>query len=77
MPERKKIGSVNVITDCDTGMYHLGEVEAGFDEVELQKHVERYGIEELTKQLAFMQFQVWQMLKKVNSEKPQDDLVAS
>jgi hypothetical protein len=75
MADFKKIGNVQVVTDCETGMYKIGEVSASFNEKELKDHIEKHGHEGLCAQLAFMQFQVWETLRTINSDKSKDEKV--
>lgn len=69
MPERKNLAKIDVITDCDSDMYHIGEVDGGFSESELREHIKDHGHEELCSKLAYLQFQVWDCLRQLNSEK--------
>ena len=72
MPESKIIGTISIITDCETGMYKMGEVDGGLNDVQLIKHVEKYGHEGLCEKLAYMQWQVWQALREVNAGRFKD-----
>jgi len=58
MPERKKILTINVITDDDTGMYSIGEIDGIFQEDELFEFVGDYNADNLIKHLAFLSYQV-------------------
>lgn len=69
MPERKNLAKIDVITDCDTGMYHIGEIDGGFSEEELRNHIENHGHEKLCVQLAILQWQVWEAVRDINSKK--------
>lgn len=54
MSEKKRIGTTWVIIDDDTGMYHIGEVDGGFDRQLLRQHIEDHGSDELLRHLANM-----------------------
>ncbi len=69
MPERKNLAKIDVITDCDTGNYHIGEVDGSFSESELRDHIKRHGHQEICAHLAYLQYQVWDCLRQLNSEK--------
>lgn len=69
MPERKILAKITAITDHDTGMYHMGEIDGAFNSAELKEHIKSYGHEELIHKLAYMQFQVITAQREVNSEK--------
>ena len=70
MPSAKELISIKYVSDTDSGMYHLGELEwCSFDEDHLEDYIKRFGHEELCVKLAYLQFQVWQSLRQINSEK--------
>jgi len=71
----KEIGKVKVVTDTETGMYKVGEVEASLDSLELRRHIKRYGHKELLANLAYMQFQVYETLRSINSESSDNEAV--
>ena len=61
MPEKTPILIVSTITDDDTGMYCIGEVDGIFQKGQLLKHLQTYGItgkNDLLTHLAFLQHQV-------------------
>ena len=67
MPERKTMMSISRITDDDTGMYLMGEIDGSFPEEELEKYIDTYGgygFNELVTKLSFLQFQVWKAWRK-------------
>lgn len=43
MTERRTIATISIITDCDTEMYRMGEVDGGFDERELHLYLMNHG----------------------------------
>lgn len=69
MAEKKSIATISVITDSDNGYDHIGDVDGGFSESELKKHIEAHGHEKICQHLAYLSWQVWDILRKVNSEK--------
>lgn len=68
MPERNKLAQINFITDDDTGMHHIGEVDGGFHTFELRDYIQQYGTTELLKQLSYMQYQVINMERSLRPE---------
>lgn len=66
---RKQLTTVNYVTDTDVEYYSVGEVDGIFNEHELQQFIKSYGHEQLCAHLAFLQFQVWEAVRKINSEK--------
>lgn len=69
MAERKTIGTVTVITDSETHYDNMGDVSGGFSEAELHNHIEQYGYEQLLSSLTYMQWQVWEAVRDINSKK--------
>jgi len=67
--ETQKLATVSFVTDTDVSYYEIGEVEGSFQKDELKDYIKRFGHEKLCTQLAFLQFQVWEALREVNSEK--------
>ena len=74
MPERKTLASITIITDHDTGMYHVGEIEGAFNHDELKAHIKKHGYNELSFQLAYLQFQLVTAIREVNGEKGDADV---
>jgi len=74
MVETKKIGTISVVTDSETPYDNIGDIFAGFDDEELKKHIENYGHFQLCEQLAYMQWQVWDKVRKINSEKSDGEI---
>lgn len=70
--ETQKLATVSFVTDTDVSYYEIGEVEGSFQKNELKDYVKRFGHEKLCSQLAFLQFQVWEALREVNSEREND-----
>jgi hypothetical protein len=67
--ETQKLATVRFVTDTDVSYYEIGEVEGSFQKDELKDYIKRFGHEKLCIQLAFLQFQVWEALREVNSER--------
>lgn len=65
---KKQLTTVSYVTDTDVGYYSIGEVDGSFNEYELQQFIKGYGHEQLCAHLAFLQFQVWEAVRKINSE---------
>lgn len=74
--ETKTIAKIKVVTDTETNQYKLGEIVTGFDKKQLKEYIEAYGHAELCENLAMLQWQVWEALREVNSEK-QHTMVAA
>lgn len=69
MAERKTITTLSVITDSETSYDNIGDIDGGyFDPVWLKKYIKSHGIENLTKRLAYMSWQIFDMLRTVNGE---------
>ena len=66
--ESEKLATIKFITDFETPMYHLGEVQGSFNDEELKKYIKRFGTTDLLSHLAFMQYQVIKVMREVNSE---------
>lgn len=62
--------------DCGEDAFYIfeneSEVEGSFQKDELKDYIKRFGHEKLCSQLAFLQFQVWEALREVNSEREND-----
>ena len=70
--ETQKLATVSFVTDTDVSYYEIGEVECSFQKDELKDYIKRFGHEKICSQLAFLQFQVWEALREVNSEREND-----
>lgn len=75
MAERKTIGSISIITDSETSYDNIGDVDGGFSETELKKHIEAHGHEGLCEKLTAMSWQVWNMLREINAERDKSQAV--
>ena len=45
MATRKKLLTIERITDCDTGMYRVGEIDHGICVQEIKDYLKQYGLE--------------------------------
>ena len=70
--ETQKLATVSFVTDTDVSYYEIGEVEGSFQKHELKDYLKRFGHEKLCSQLAYLQYQVWDALREVNSEREND-----
>lgn len=68
MSERKKIATISVVTDSENEYDHIGDVDGGFSDDQLRYHIESHGHKGLCEQLAYMQWQVYDMMRTINSE---------
>jgi hypothetical protein len=66
MPERKQLAKISRVTDDDTGMYRIGEVEGAFQQDQLKEFISRYGKGGLLSTLAYMTHQVVSAAREVN-----------
>ena len=72
MPERKTMVTISRITDDDTGMYQMGEIDGAFQEQALADYLDVYGergLSDLTAQLAYLQFQVIRAWRERNEKR--------
>lgn len=71
MPERKELFTVSVISDDDTGMYTIGEVDGGMSTGYLKDYLKEFGNEgkdNLLTHLSFIQYQIWNMWGELNEK---------
>ena len=73
MPERRTLVSITTVTDHDTEMYHIGEIDGLLQHGELKEHIKRHGHQELLVHLAYLQSQVFTALHEVNDEKEENN----
>lgn len=52
MPERESLTTISIITDDDTGMYEIGEIDGCFSEAQLERHLNMRGATKLLEHLA-------------------------
>ncbi len=65
MPEKMTMTKISVVTDDDTGMYSIGEIDGMFCKKELREHIESHGSQGLIEHLAFLQYQVIEMKRSM------------
>jgi len=71
MPERKDLTTISFVTDHDTGMYYMGEIDGVFQEHSLRDYLIRYGDRgraDLLNHLAHLTFQVVDTSRKLSEE---------
>ena len=51
MPQTEILANVTVVTDDDTGMWSIGEVEGQFFNDRLKEHIESHGVDNILIQL--------------------------
>ena len=69
MPERKLLARIAYVTDHDTGLYRIGEVDGAFQEDQLKEFIASYGRDELLSTLAYMTHQVISAARELNRER--------
>jgi len=73
MAETKKITCLYVVTDSETSYDNIGDIDGGyFDKEWLKNHIWNHGTEGLLQQLAYMNYQIFEILREVNGEKSQE-----
>ncbi len=60
---------ISIVIDTETGQEKIGDVEGGFNSIELKKHIQKYGICNLLEIMAWMNFQIFETYRELNSEK--------
>ena len=69
MAETKEITRLVVVTDSETSYDHIGDIDGGhFNEEWLKRHIKSHGTKGLLEQIAYMNFQVWEMMREINRE---------
>jgi hypothetical protein len=69
MAETKQITELSVVTDSETFYDNIGDIDGGgFDEEWLKKHIKSHGADGLFRKFAWMSFQVFEAMRKVNEE---------
>lgn len=64
----KSLVNIKVVTDHDTGMYQMGEVDGCFQEEELKEYINMYGVDGLLRHISYLQYQVFKAYRESNSE---------
>jgi hypothetical protein len=64
--ETKKIVTLSYVTDTDVGYYNIGDVEGSFDENELKDFIKKFGHQELSSHLGYLQMQIWNTAREIN-----------
>lgn len=69
MPERKELCKLSTVTDDDTGMYHIGEIDGLFQGDDLKEYLKRHGekgVDRLVRHLGYLQhsvFYAWSLMQ--------------
>lgn len=61
VPEKQKLITISIVTDDDTGMYRIGEVDGILQSKQLENYLRTHGERgktELLEHFAFLQYQV-------------------
>jgi hypothetical protein len=66
--ETKKLADIGYVTDTDVSYYEIGEIEGAFEPEQLKDYIRRFGHKDLSSHLGFLQFQIWQAVREINSE---------
>ena len=77
MGESKTIAKISVITDSENSYENIGDVDGGFDEIALKKHIENYGIDGLLRKICWMQFQIHEKYREVLKEQSNNTVEAN
>ena len=71
MPERESILTITKVTDDDTGMYRIGEIDGIFQSQSLGEYLSSHGEKgktELINHFAYLQSQVIDAWRELNNE---------
>ena len=68
MPQTEILANVTVVTDDDTGMWSIGEVEGQFFNDKLREHIESHGVDSILIQLNQMIYSAIDMNRDIQNE---------
>lgn len=68
MSERKQLATIEFIVDTDREYEFLGEVDGGFNQEALEQYISKYGINDLSKHLSYLQFQMFETYRNLNTK---------
>ena len=68
MPQTEILANVTVVTDDDTGMWSIGEVEGQFFNDRLKEHIESHGVDSILIQLNQMIYSAIDMNRDIQNE---------
>ena len=68
MPQTEILANVTVVTDDDTGMWSIGEVEGQFFNDRLKEHIESHGVHSILIQLSQMIYSAIDMNRDIQNE---------
>ena len=75
MAEKEELGKITVVTDDDTGMYRIGEIEGGWNG-KIKDHIQDHGVNGLLIHLAYMSTRVIEIHRESNSTNGNSDCSA-
>jgi hypothetical protein len=67
MAEFKELGKIQFITDTDTEMYKMGEIQCGFND-SLKSYIKTYGIDNLLKEVSHLSYQIWETYRLMDKQ---------
>lgn len=76
MPKRQELLSVEAITDCDTGIYNIGEIDFGIKVGPLTDYLKRYGYQGKREIIATLGFLIHKV-EEYHAENAENDSVAT
>lgn len=76
MDRYKTLGKLSVVT-YPKSYEKYGEITGGFDDIELEKHIEKYGHADLLESLAYMQWRVWQTVRELNAKRDNTNVASN
>lgn len=71
MAQRKDLISIEMVTDCETGLYRIGELDYGISVIAMENYLKNYGHEgrkELLYMLGFLSHQVCEYFERIQKE---------
>ncbi len=68
MPQTEILANVTVVTDDDTGMWSIGEVEGQLFNDRLKEHIESHGVDSILIQLNQMIYSAIDMNRDIQNE---------
>lgn len=68
MSDYRKLTDLSYIVDTENGYDKLGDIGGKFDDAELYKYIQSHGHQRVLEQLAYLQYQVIDTVRKINQE---------
>ena len=66
MPSKVELGTIHAVTDDDTGMYRIGEIDGGWNG-EIKHQIQQYGVEPILIHLAYMATRAIEISRESNN----------